>query len=278
LEILKQSWFYNPPRKILSDPQNITTTSVSEAKSIIQGDHLANYLLFKNKLAASDITNDMPIIYLNGLKVTILSPDVMSLKALRDKYPAESTKPFERHELDLISEAKAAPQFDYHIPINDFNLENWKEDDSIENGSSISVITEYNNKKVLWLADAHPKIIATALKHLGYSKENKLACEWVKVTHHGSSGNNSDELYDMISCKNYLISSNGENRHCLPTKECIARILRNKQRPIDSNYKLYFTYQNEVLQSMFKVDGEKIFEEFKFEVYFPFEKSKMIEA
>jgi len=36
---------------------------------------------------------------------------------------------------------------DYKTLINDFDLEIWKEDNSIENGSSISVLMEYNNKK-----------------------------------------------------------------------------------------------------------------------------------
>lgn len=51
---------------------------------------------------------------------------------------------------------------------------------------------------------------------MGFNKENKIVCDWVKVTHHGSKGNNSDSLYDLIKSENYLFSVNGENKHNLP--------------------------------------------------------------
>jgi beta-lactamase superfamily II metal-dependent hydrolase len=160
----------------------------------------------------------------------------------------------------------------------DFDIEKWVEDDSVENGSSISVLTEYQDRRILWLSDAHPNIIVTALKNLGYSKNNPLICDWVKVTHHGSSGNNSNQLYEMIRSENYLLSTNGENLHCLPKKDCLARILRNDQRLLDSHYKFYFTYDNKLLRNIFAVDGELIFTKLNFTVNFPNEISKMIEV
>lgn len=54
-------------------------------------------------------------------------------------------------------------QNDYKTLINDFDLEKWNEDDSIENGSSISILMEYNNKKILWLADSHPSDVVNSI-------------------------------------------------------------------------------------------------------------------
>ena len=88
------------------------------------------------------------------------------------------------------------------------------------------------------------------------------------MTHHGSKGNNSDALYDIIKSENYLFSANGENKHNLPSKECIARILRNKMRLSNSKYKFYFTYDNETLRSIFKTENDSIFKEYNFEVIF----------
>jgi beta-lactamase superfamily II metal-dependent hydrolase len=212
------------------------------------------------------------------MKVTVLSPSMSNLQKLRKKYPADKNNPFEHIESESISEAKAVKQNDYHIPIENFNLNTWKEDNSVENGSSISVMTEFQNKRILWLADAHPSVIITALKGLGYSKNNPLNCNWVKVTHHGSSGNNSNELYEMIKCENYLMSANGENLHCLPTKECIARIIRNDQRLPDSHYKFYFTYDNHLLRNIFAVDGELAFKKLNFSTFFHIGISKMIKV
>jgi ribonuclease BN (tRNA processing enzyme) len=104
-----QSWFYNPPRISLSDFKKTDTTAVSEAKSIGQGDTLASYIISKKSLPVTDITNELNLLDIFGLKVTILSPEVSGLQRLRNKYPPESLMPFERNEIDSISEAKATP-------------------------------------------------------------------------------------------------------------------------------------------------------------------------
>lgn len=258
-------YFYNPPR--IYDCKK-SAKSISEIVSISQGDVLYENLKSNNKLLNYDITNSIEPIELYGLKLTILSPTSNKLDSLRSKYPLDSNKLLEREEDEKISEAVAPKQNDYKTLINDFNLDKWKEDDSIENGSSISVLTEYNNKKILWLADSHPTDVVNSLTKLGFNEDNKLICDWVKVTHHGSKGNNSNALYNLIECNNYLFSVNGENKHNLPSKECIARILRNKQRPKNSKYNFHFTYDNQTLKSIFNLEKENIFKEHNFEVFY----------
>ncbi|MFZ4105961.1 MBL fold metallo-hydrolase [Flavobacterium sp.] len=258
-------YFYNPPRiyefkKSINNPSKIV--------SIDQGDILYEYLKTANKLQNHDITNSVNPLELAGLILTILSPSQQKLNKLRDKYPVEKFRSLEKQEDELISDAVAQKQNDYKILINDFDLEKWKEDNSIENGSSISILMEYNNKKILWLADSHPNEVVNSLTKMGFNKKNRIVCDWVKVTHHGSNGNNSDELYELINSENYLFSVNGENKHNLPSKECMARILRNKNRPLNSKYKFYFTYDNEILRSIFKTEKDNIFEEYNFEVIF----------
>lgn len=269
IDIVNQ-YFYNPPRIYNFEKSE---KNISEFVSIGQGDEFYEYLKSINKLLDYDITNSIEPIDLYGLKLTILSPTYNKLDSLRSKYPLDSNKSLEREEDEKISEAVAPKQNDYKTLINDFNLDKWKEDDSVENGSSISVLTEYNNKKILWLADSHPTDVVKSLTKLGYNQDNKLVCDWVKVTHHGSKGNNSDALYNLIDCNNYLFSVNGENKHNLPSKECIARILRNKQRPNNSKYNFHFTYDNQTLRSIFNSENENIFKEHNFEVFYSNENS-----
>lgn len=271
-DIVKQ-YFYNPPR--IYDFKK-SAKNISEFVSIGQGDVFYEYLKSNNKLLDYDITNSIEPIELYGLKLTILTPTSNKLDNLRSKYPLDSNKSLEKEEDEKISEAVAPKQNDYKTLINDFNLDKWKEDNSVENGSSISVLTEYNNKKNLWLADSHPTDVVNSLTKLGFNEDNKLICDWVKVTHHGSKGNNSDALYNLIICNNYLFSVNGENKHNLPSKECIARILRNKQRPINSKYNFYFTYNNPTLRSIFNLENENIFKEHNFEVFYSNESSVMV--
>lgn len=260
-----QKWFYNPPRgRTITEPS--ITSKISTAKSISQGDLLADYLISKGKLMDKDITNDRQI-DLFGLKIKVLSPNAEALDALRVKYPAGRKNPFEIEELADISLAKAKLKNDYHIPIKDFKLNINKEDDSVENGSSIAVLVEENDKKYLNLADAHPRVITGTLQTLGYSASRPLVCDWVKVAHHGSKANNPSSLYDMICCNNFIISANGENKYKLPSKQCLATIIRSSQRT-NAVCKLYFTYDNATLRSIFKTDDDNIFEELNFSVHF----------
>lgn len=261
------TWLYNPPRISPADRKPLPANPVSLPKSIDQGDKLVRYLLSKNKLISTDITGSNPPFNFFGLKLTVLSPDNNALRKLRAKYPPDSDIPYEQNEIDSISAAKAAKQFDYDIPATAFNFSSFEQDKSIENASSIAFLAECNEKKILWLADAHPNILINSLRQLGYSENNPLVCDWVKVTHHGSSGNNSSQLYELIRCNNYLFSANAENIHYLPSKECLVRILSNPKRN-DNKYHFYFTYDNPLLRSIFTVDGENVFTNYNFEVHY----------
>lgn len=261
-----EKWYYNSPRSSFNLSSKTNKDSISSPKSIDQGDVLYRYLQSKSKLSEFDFTSELKEQSIFGMKIQILSPSPKKLTKLRKKYSADKFKALERSELDSISEAVKAREFDYQTRIEDFDLSIWQEDNSVENGSSISILTDFNDKRVLWLADSHPTDVVKSLKSKGYSIRNKLKCDWVKVTHHGSKGNNSNDLYDIIECSNYLLSVNGENKHYLPTKEAIARIIRNKNRDIKNKYFFYFTYDNSILRSIFRIDGEDIFERYNFEV------------
>ena len=265
LKDIVSDWVYNPPR--FYDSKNGVGFSVSIAKSIDQGDILYKYLKSINKNPKKDYTSDSDSIELFGMKIIFLSPSKNRLLALRKKYSVSKMQPFELLEEEAISEAVGVVEDDYHIKLEDFDLDSWNEDDSIENGSSICFITEYKGKSILWLADAHPSDVTNSLLKLGYSKTNKLKCEFVKVTHHGSKGNNSNELYDLIDSENYIISSNGENKYKLPNKESLARILRNSNRNLERKYNIYFNYDNDTVRKIFENDNEKIYDEYNFQIY-----------
>lgn len=259
-------WFYNRPRRTNQSIEG--KKSVSVAKSIRQGDILSNYLEGIDKIPEEDIVSSIEPIDLFGLKIHILTPSTEKLSKLRTKYESDPKLPLEKQEGEAISEAQKATKDDYHIQLNGFDLSIWNEDDSIENGSSISVLTDYNGIRTLWLADAHPSDLVLALNSMGYDNNNKIVCDWVKVTHHGSKANNNDDLYSLIDCKNFLFSADGTNKHKLPTKESIARILRNEHREMNKHYTLYFTHDNEVLRNIFANENESIYDELNFSTVF----------
>ncbi|WP_134090160.1 AVAST type 1 anti-phage system MBL fold metallo-hydrolase Avs1a [Olivibacter sp. XZL3] len=110
------------------------------------------------------------------------------------------------------------------------------EDDTATNGSSIAFILQVQNKKMLFLADAHPSLIFHSLNE--YQKEGIIIFDLIKVSHHGSFGNISHELLNKIDSERYLISTNGQ-KHNHPDKETIAHIITRK---VDFHRNLYFNY------------------------------------
>ncbi len=262
-------FFYNPPRRYKFDALAYDS---SDATSIQQGDSLYEYLKSNNKLLDFDLVDTLIPIDLYGLKISLLSPSPEKLAALRTKYPLEIDNEFEKEENEDTSEAVSTGQNDYDKSFEDFDFKLWQEDLSIENGSSISFITEFENSRILWLADSHSSDILYALKRLGITETLKINCDLVKVSHHGSSGNNSQELYSHIECSNYIFSVNGENRHNLPSKECIAQILKVPNRDISVKYFFYFTYYNEILKSIFSSESAEIFVKYNFDTHFCDEK------
>jgi beta-lactamase superfamily II metal-dependent hydrolase len=271
-EDIVDQFFYNPPRKY---DFNESLHTVSNPVSINQGDTLFEYLKSTNKLLEIDLTKTLSPFDKYGLNITVLSPDPDKLNKLRLKYPLGSSNMLEKEEDESLSDAISQLPSDHHLLLDDFNIQTMKEDTSIENGSSISLITEYKGANILWLADSHPSDIVSSLRSLGISEFSKLDVDIVKVSHHGSSGNNSTELYSLLNCNKYVFSVSGENKYHLPAKECIAKILRVPNRNILSEYRLYFTYNDYILKSIF--DSDKGLEKYNFSAIFSAEKEIVFE-
>ncbi|MBK5722491.1 MBL fold metallo-hydrolase [Dysgonomonas sp. Marseille-P4677] len=259
-DIVKE-WYYNPPRNYIPLKwQN----PISSASSIDQGDFLFDYLYQMRKILPFDVVNELEELDFFGLKIEILSPSVENLQKLRDKY--KKNIPLERSEYNDVSSAKSSSSNDYNIPLSSFNLDNIKEDKSEENGSSISILATYKDSKILFLADSHPSVITSCLKKKGYSNKKPLKCDYVIVSHHGSEGNNSSDLYSLIKCNNYIFSTNGE-KHNLPNKSVFAQILKNPHRDIKEQYSIYFLYNTDILNDIFRIDGEEVYDKWDFKTH-----------
>lgn len=170
---------------------------------------------------------------INKAVITILTPDEKSLKKLHTNW----NKEFQKRETDKEIVAKSP---DYGIEVEEIIKNQFKEDQAIVNGSSISFILEYEGKKILMLGDAHPSSVQKKLEEL-YGDE-VIHFDLVKVSHHGSKANTSASLLAHIDCTNFLISCVKGNIHNFPHKEALSRIISSnhskKQRTV-----FYFNYQ-----------------------------------
>jgi beta-lactamase superfamily II metal-dependent hydrolase len=85
-------------------------------------------------------------------------------------------------------------------------------DGSKANGSSIAFILEYDDKRVLFGADAHAPVLTNALKRYAERLgEARPRIDLVKLSHHGSNANLSTAMLALIDCQRFLISTNGDN-------------------------------------------------------------------
>jgi beta-lactamase superfamily II metal-dependent hydrolase len=213
--------------------------------SVDQGITLEKALIADGQWSQSLIKVSDPILVF-GLQITILSPSEKGLKKLNKKWQTEvDTKINMSDEHD-----------DFSTPISELVERKFTQDRAVPNGSSIAILIENTGGKALLLGDAHPSVVIDSLKNLGYSNQNKLKVNIVKVSHHASKGNTKKELLSLIECEKYVISTDG-SKHGLPDKEAIARIIVH-----NPNCKLYFNY-DDYSNDLFLTED---FEKFKFEI------------
>lgn len=235
--LIKQFWFNWSDYRI-----HPSRTKIGAKHGILLRDYLSKW----GKLADVDLTNDLPISDLNGLAITLLSPDLLSLEAskiLWDKY-----------ERKLIKSSLS----DHRKSIDELKLSVFDEDDNKWNGSSIAFMATLEDKTVLLLADSHPTIVCAKLRSFGYSSlpEKRLKVDLVKLSHHASKGNTSPELISLLDCSNYVISANGIS-NSLPNKTTLAWILTNPNRNMEVPVNFYFNHGSEALRKLFSLEDEK---------------------
>ncbi|MBM7029940.1 MBL fold metallo-hydrolase [Bacillus velezensis] len=127
-------------------------------------------------------------------------------------------------------------------------------DTSEINGSSIGILLQFNEKKMLFLGDAHPDIICEGLKNL-----KEFDFDLVKVPHHGSKKNMTTELANLLKSKIFLVSTNGV-KHQHPDIESIAKII--SLNPLEQK-RLYFNYEADLLR---QIDRDQILQKYNCEL------------
>ncbi|SCY13792.1 Metallo-beta-lactamase superfamily protein [Flavobacterium anhuiense] len=194
-----------------------------------------------------------------NIKFEFLSPDDMALERLEKYWKKElyrlgfrekitNQKIFDdAFEFMLLSE-KIVPDetLSKAVSASAFDVEELKKqkcafDKTPKNGSSLAFILTVYNKKMLFMGDAVPAIIEQQLMNKKATEENPMQFDLIKLSHHGSYGNNSPTFFKITDSSKYLISTNGiSNPH--PSKPTLAWLIG---RPTKIVREIYFNYQNE---------------------------------
>jgi hypothetical protein len=131
----------------------------------------------------------------------------------------------------------------------------FKQDPSPANGSCIAFLFEYDGKRVLFGADAHPSVVLASLKRLS---PEPVKVDAFKLCHHGSRNNTTTALLDHVVCDRYLVSSSGQTfGH--PDPETIARVVsRGGKKTLCFNYDTDYTqpWNREQLRERYNYDVE----------------------
>lgn len=112
-------------------------------------------------------------------------------------------------------------------------------DTSRTNATSIGFLFEYDGVRLMFTGDGDDTRLATSLaEHPEAKAGGRVRLDALKVAHHGSGGNLSRRLLDLIDCRRYLISTNGA-RHGHPDEVAMARILKygGESKEICFNYR-----------------------------------------
>lgn len=184
---------------------------------------------------------DLPTFQLPGGAVAyLLSPSGPKLKRMAKTWMEAVTKAHLVPGEGADGENRAPPSFDKRVEerlkvLSDREIATLAgqsgRDGSAANGSSIAFILEHQGKRALLGADAHPSTLVASLKRFARMKgEERVHLDLFKLPHHGSRGNVTTELLDVIDCETYLISTDGRTfGH--PDDAALARVLLAAARP-----------------------------------------------
>ena len=203
-----------------------------------------------------------------GMKLTLLSPTWAQLEKLRPKWekevkaagivPGHAKKAGEK----LATVKRLQPILgEAIVNVQKLGGTPFKQDTAAANGSSIAFLAEAGGARGIFSGDAFPNVLAASLRRLLKKSSAKLALDFFKLPHHGSRSNVSPDLIDMITCKQYIFSSNGDLfEH--PDQESVARvIMHDKASPL-----LWFNYTTE-FNKMWK--NERLAAKHKYQVKYP---------
>jgi Metallo-beta-lactamase superfamily len=107
-------------------------------------------------------------------------------------------------------------------------------DGSAPNGSSIAFIFEANERSVLFTGDAHASVLTDSLQRMCQDRGvEQVPVDAFKLSHHGSRGNITPALLDLLDCQTFLVSTNGDkfNHPDRETIELIAQRARRGRSP-----------------------------------------------
>jgi hypothetical protein len=177
-------------------------------------------------------TRELP----GGLRVTVLAPDGAALRRLRDVWweTCQEAGIATGSVADALAALRARPVLSPdHSYLSRPAVKNIRElararsgsDPSVPNASSIVLLVEYGETRILLTGDATPSVLAPAVRRLLAERGlSSLPLTALKMPHHGSAKNITAELVRSLPARQYLFSTDGSYfKH--PDETAVATVL-----------------------------------------------------
>ncbi len=235
---IKKLWFNSASEDL------IFKAIYSDDVALGQGSLLTRYLKDFNIPYENNIYVKVDNIYQIGtdIKLTLLSPHKKNLDSLRKKWKKYDTlRDCSGKIIDISGEKNPIDKREISNLIND----TFANETSYTNKSSIAFILEYKEQRFLFLGDADIKVVVKTLKSMGYNvKNNRLTVKFVKLSHHGSKNNISNEFLDLVQTDKFIILTDGlhpnrpkdKPQYKHPDKEALSLILMHPKRERDIEF------------------------------------------
>lgn len=169
-------------------------------------------------------------------RLTLLSPSPEELQNLYKVWAneLERLRLKQRDLPDLLPRTRSGAT----TSLEDLAKRTTPEDRSVPNGSSIAFLLEHKGASALFCADAFPNVLTPAIQSLAARRRLKgpLAVDVIKLSHHGSRANVTNDLLNVVKAKHYVCSTNNSYfKH--PDEEAVARVIVDSESPT-----LWFNY------------------------------------
>lgn len=215
---LKQVWF------------NFPKNEETDEYSVGEGNELTSFLLEIDGLCWNNNTSELlgSTIEVGEIRLHVLAPD---------HDVANEYKPKEPDELGVRLD-------DWHNDLRTL-IDNVDDDDIDEGGpnsQSIIILAECEGKKLLLSGDSTPEELCDALQYYNKINGAPLELDFMKLPHHGSTRNVTKNIFDEVTCSNFIISTKKNEKYYFPNKETIAKLIRYRERA-DKAINVYFNYQ-----------------------------------
>ena len=168
----------------------------------------------------------------DGLKLTILGPTPERLSGFIDTWKDEVELALQKGTLTDVSPGlesmgpKVPPILEEPLDLEFLAETSNSKDGSKANGSSIAMLLEYNDRRVILSGDAFSSDLVDAIGSLGL--DQPLHVDAFKLPHHGSKKNVFRDLVESVVCDNWVFSTDGTQfRH--PDPVALARVISYSQ-------------------------------------------------